>query len=309
MSTIARGIVGILLAGVLAGASYELLRSGIYGWTVFIIVPVLLGGLASWVFRPATGTRAANLGALAVIAALCSVLLVKWEGLICIAMALPLALPLGAFGGWLAYEAGRRRLEAQGVAMLLLFSPASLFWDAKAVPPVFEVRSAIEIAATPEQVWKHVVSFSELPEPQDWFFRAGLAYPKRARIEGSGPGAIRYCEFSTGPFVEPIEVWDQPRLLRFRVTENPPPMHEWSPYARVLPKHLHGYMVSKHGQFKLTRLPNNHTLLEGTTWYQHGLWPAHYWRLWSDAIIHRIHLRVLTHIQMLAEKDAGEMPE
>ena len=39
--------------------------------------------------------------------------------------------------------------------------------------------------------------------------RAGLAYPMRARIEGSGPGAVRYCEFSTGPFVEPIVTWDE----------------------------------------------------------------------------------------------------
>ena len=119
-----------------------------------------------------------------------------------------------------------------------------------------------------------------------------------------GPGATRYCEFSTGPFVEPIEVWDEPRLLRFRVTENPAPLHEWSPYARVLPRHLHGYLVSKEGQFRLTRMANNRTLLEGTTWYRHGLWPAEYWRWWSNAIIHRIHMRVLTHIRTLAEAGA-----
>ena len=55
--------------------------------------------------------------------------------------------------------------------------------------------------------------------------------------------------------------------------------------------------------FKLTPLPGNRTLLEGTTWYQHGLWPTEYWRWWSDAIIHRIHLRVLNHIQMLSQQD------
>jgi hypothetical protein len=170
---------------------------------------------------------------------------------------------------------------------------------------MFEVRSAIEVAAPPETVWRHVVTFSELPPPREWYFRTGIAYPQRARIEGSGPGAVRYCEFSTGPFVEPIRVWDEPRLLRFDVTANPAPMQEWSPYAEVHPKHLHGYLVSKQGQFRLIPLANGKTLLEGTTWYQHGLWPAEYWRWWSDAIIHRIHLRVLEHIRTLAEAEGG----
>jgi len=43
------------------------------------------------------------------------------------------------------------------------------------------------------------------------------------------------------------------------------------------------------------------TRLHGSTWYQHGLEPAGYWRWWSDAIIHRIHLRVLEHIKKRAE--------
>jgi hypothetical protein len=43
------------------------------------------------------------------------------------------------------------------------------------------------------------------------------------------------------------------------------------------------------------------TRLKGTTWYRHHLWPAAYWRLWSDQIIHRIHTRVLEHVKALSE--------
>ena len=302
MSTPGRTVLGLLAAMLLTAGSVALLRAGIYGWTVFVLLPVLVGGLASWIFRPPTGARAAACGALTVAAATCLFLLLGLEGLICILMSWPLALPLGALGGWFVYYAESSGLAERGITMSLLFLPVTLTWDVTARPPVFEVRTALEIAAAPEHVWDYVVRFSDLPEPNEWFFRAGLAYPKRARIEGSGPGAVRYCEFSTGPFVEPIEIWDRPNLLRFRVTENPASMHEWSPYAQVLPKHLHGYLVSEQGQFRLTRLANGHTLLEGTTWYRHGLWPAHYWRWWSDAIIHRIHWRVLNHVRMLAEK-------
>ncbi len=167
---------------------------------------------------------------------------------------------------------------------------------------MFAVTTQITVAASPEQVWKHVVAFSQLPEPHEWFFRAGIAYPQRAHIDGSGAGAVRYCEFSTGAFVEPVEIWDAPRLLRFRVTDNPAPLRESSPYGDIQPKHLHGYLVSRQGELRLIPLPNGHTLLQGTTWYQHGLWPAECWRWWSDAIIHRIHLRVLDHVRILAER-------
>jgi hypothetical protein len=128
-------------------------------------------------------------------------------------------------------------------------------------------------------------------------FRAGIAYPIRAEMRGTGVGAERHCVFSTGSFVEPIEVWDAPHLLKFSVISNPAPMEEWTPYSHIDTPHLHGFLVSEGGQFLLTPLPNGGTRLEGTTWYQHGLWPSQYWRVWSDAIIHKIHLRVLRHIR------------
>jgi hypothetical protein len=84
-------------------------------------------------------------------------------------------------------------------------------------------------------------------------------------------------------------------------------MREWSPYGEVSPKHLRGYMVSKEGQFRLIPLGPNRTRVEGTSWYQHGLWPAPYWRLWSDAIVRRIHMRVLENVRVLAEADAANL--
>ena len=277
-------------------------KAGVYGWTLFVIGPALLGALAVTIVRPASAGKAATTGMWAAVAGSFLFLIAGAEGLICIVMALPLNLGLGAFGGLLAYRATCRDTSAEHIMPVLLLLPgASLYYDAKAKPEIFEVHTAVEINATPERVWRHVVAFSDLPAPTEWFFRAGIAYPIRARIEGTGTGAVRYCEFSTGAFVEPIDDWDEARLLRFRVTENPAPMKEWSPYPGVDPAHLSGYMISERGQFKLTALPAGRTLLEGTTWYRHGLWPSTYWRWWSDAVIHRIHLRVLRHIGQLAE--------
>jgi hypothetical protein len=70
----------------------------------------------------------------------------------------------------------------------------------------------------------------------------------------------------------------------------------------IHPNHLHGYWVSKQGQFKLTQLANGHTLLEGTTWYVNKIKPGLYWTVWSDYIVHKIHQRVLQHIKTQTEQ-------
>ena len=95
--------------------------------------------------------------------------------------------------------------------------------------------------------------------------------------------------------MEPIDIWDAPRRLAFRVTANPPPLRELSPYE-IRPAHLDGYFVSSHGEFLLEPLAGRRTRLTGTTWYTNHLAPAAYWDVWTDMIIHRIHMRVLRHI-------------
>ncbi len=142
--------------------------------------------------------------------------------------------------------------------------------------------------------------FSRIDEPTDLLFKAGIAYPINAKIDGTGVGAIRHCNFSTGSFVEPITKWDEPTLLQFDVAEQPATMKELSFY-NLQPNHLHGYFISKHGQFKLRKLAGNKTLLEGTTWYYNKIKPEIYWDIWSDYIVHKIHERVLNHIKTDAE--------
>ena len=277
-----------------------------YGWGLFVALPFTLGFAAALIYgvkqpRSLHGCLVVACTAVTLLGAL--LMAVALEGALCLIMAVPLAYPLAAFGGLCAYGVQQwRRVQSEApviLSALLLFTPG-VQWVEHLVArpsPMYVVRSSIEIHASPEQVWKQVVAFSEIPAPNEWMFRAGVAYPIRAEMIGQGVGAERHCVFSTGAFVEPIQVWDEPRQLKFSVTSNPAPMEEWTPYKHIEPPHLHGYLVSEGGQFLLTPLPDGGTRLEGTTWYQHGLWPAAYWRLWSDEIIHQIHMRVLRHIR------------
>ena len=298
--------IAVLLLLALFGAGLGLLKAGVYGLTIFVVHPLLIGALASWAFQSESGGAAANHGMTGILIASALLFVTGKEGMVCVLMCLPLTLPLGALGGYFMFRCMRSRAAARGgMAMLLLLPPSSLTFDTHATPEVYTVRTAITIAAPPETVWRHMVAIPDIPSPREWYFRAGIAYPTQARLPGPGGlGAARTCDFSTGRVTEQIDAWIPGRLLRFRVLENPAPMREWSPWGDIQPKHLHGYFVSKEGEFRLTPLPGNRTLLEGTSWYQHGLWPAQYWRVWSDAVVHRIHLRVFRQIQALAEADA-----
>jgi len=170
--------------------------------------------------------------------------------------------------------------------------------------PTYEVVPSVVIDAPPEVVWRHVVSFRELPPPHEPLFRLGVAYPMRARIQGQGVGAVRRCEFSTGAFVEPITAWDAPRRLTFDVRDEPPPMRELSPWPVVHATHLDGYFRAVKGEFRLVPLPGGRTRLEGSTWYTLAIHPQGYWTLWANALVETIHHRVLVHIRRLAEDEA-----
>src|SRR5262249_47176085 len=195
------------------------------------------------------------------------ILAVALEGAICIIMAAPIALVLTFLGAVVGYVIQARPWlsdQAFGVVLaLVVLLPALMAAESASEPEpeLWAVRTEVIIDATPEQVWPHVIAFTELPEPDDWFFQTGIAYPQRAEMHGHGVGAVRHCIFSTGAFVEPIEVWEEPTLLRFAVAAQPAPMREWSPYP-IHPAHLDHYLVSKKGQFLLEALPDGRTRLE-----------------------------------------------
>ena len=286
---------------------------GNYGWGLFVGIPFFLGLSSTMIYsfhRPrslgkcllvacmSTGLVGAALFALAI------------EGIICLVMALPLALVLALFGAFIGYVLQRRpsfapsTLNVVSIVFLLIPGLVLVEYGIGETPPLYKVTTSVVIKSDPQTVWTHVVTFSQLPPPTEAIFKTGIAYPIRAEMHGRGAGAVRHCIFSTGPFVEPITTWDEPRLLQFDVSEQPRAMEELSLYNDLRPPHLENYFIARKGQFELKSLPDGTTLLEGTTWYQNRFWPAPYWHLWSDEIIDSIHNRVLLHIKSLAENQS-----
>ncbi|MEJ8819142.1 SRPBCC family protein [Lacibacter sp. H407] len=279
-----------------------------YGFGLFIWLPLVLGATSTLILAYKSSVprqKLRNNAYLTLLIFCIGLLAFAWEGIICLIMATPIGFVFTYFGFLIGFHFSKSNLKGQtptAIILLVLSAPSLMAFEdtLNETDNLRSVVTTIEINATPEKVWKNVVSFPQLKEPTEFIFKTGIAYPINATIKGQGVGAVRHCNFSTGSFVEPITVWDEPRLLKFSVDEQPEPMKEISIYD-IHPNHLHGYWVSKQGQFKLTALPNGHTLLEGTTWYVNKIKPAFYWTLWSDNIVHKIHKRVLEHIKTQAE--------
>lgn len=299
--------ISLMVGAVMVVVSVSFLQS--YGASLFLGTPILMGTTVAYLYNrnsPRSYARSAGLGVVAICFAALALLLFALEGVICVAMALPLFFPLGALGGLIgkAIADSTRRPARELMAVLVVLPVLAVVESRLITTTEYEVMTTVEIDAPPEVVWERVVDFPELPPPRQWYFRVGIACPQRARIKGQGVGAVRHCEFTTGTFVEPITVWEPARRLAFDVTDQPAPMFELSPYRHLHPPHLDGYLRSNRGEFRLIELAGGRTRLEGHTWYEFEMFPQSYWTLWSHHFIHKIHERVLLHVKRLAEGDA-----
>ena len=294
--------IGITLVTV--GVGVYLRRS--YSTGLFLGVPFTIGYISSYIYNrryPRAAGESVVIALASVAIAGGALVVFALEGVLCTAMALPIAFVVAWPGAVLGRLVALRSTDLAAGASLALLAPVFLLVEPRALPPTHEVLTVVEIAAPPDVVWRHVVTFPELPPPTELLFRAGVAAPTRARIEGTGVGATRYCDFTTGSFVEPITAWDENRLLAFDITSQAPPMSEWSPYRDIKPPHLDGYFRATHGEFRLTPVAGGHTRLEGRTTIVVAMFPQSYWRLPAGRIVAAIHDRVLQHIKVLAEED------
>jgi uncharacterized membrane protein YhaH (DUF805 family) len=294
--------LGVTLVTV--GVGVYLRRS--YSAGLFLGVPFTVGYISSYIYnhgheRPTGQSIMLALASVAIAAG--ALVLFAFEGTVCTVLALPLALAIafpGAVLGRIMARGGLHGMAGTGMALIV---PLYVGIEPRTAAPTHEVITVVDVAAPPDVVWQHVVTFPDLPPPTEVLFRAGVAAPVRARIEGYGVGAVRYCDFTTGSFVEPITAWDENRLLAFDISAQAPPMTELSPYGDIHPPHLDGYFRATHGEFRLTPLAGGRTRLEGRTEYVVDMFPQGYWTVPARAIVTAIHARVLHHIQALAEEE------
>ena len=176
------------IAGALVGCAlgwFAIRGLGNYGWTLFLAIPFFMGFLSAWLYsyeHPRTLGECFTVALWSVLLAGLIIVGIALDGIICVAMAAPIAAVLALLGAYLSYAIQvARQAEIQSGAVLSLFLAipfmASLEFDTRLPTPEFKTLTSIEISAPSELVWQRIIAFPRIDAPLNPLFRVGISYP------------------------------------------------------------------------------------------------------------------------------------
>ena len=101
--------------------------------------------------------------------------------------------------------------------------PRQVLW---LVGRLFPPSTAIDVVTTtaafdapPEDVWRRMMFYEEVPHRPSLLLRTFLPSPSRTQASGKEVGTVVACTYSRGGLTKRITVLDRPRLVRFEVLE------------------------------------------------------------------------------------------
>ena len=234
-------------------------------------------------------------------------LLVGWEGAICIAMALPIMLPLASLGGILGGVRALRRPSAGLAAAMLPIVLTPLEQRVPAPLGVHGLETAIPIAAPAAAVWEQIVEVPVITPAEQrpaLFTRMGFPRPISATLDRRAVGGVRRARFEHGVlFLETVTHFEPGRRLRFTIaaqTDSIPPTTLDShvtiggPYFDVLA-----------GEYTIEPRPGGRVVLHLASELRVTTHFNFYSRLWVDSIMRSIQENILEVVRARAERRAG----
>ncbi|TCD08357.1 hypothetical protein EZ449_13225 [Pedobacter frigidisoli] len=268
--------------------------AGVIVFSEFVILPMLIGIMSAWFwkdFKLSSKMLIWNSILNGFIAILLSFLFLG-EGTICLIIVSPLIFAFvitGAFIGKVMFKKNNQTLNTSFISLLMLIFIADSLADHR-----YEnmVSDEVIIKATPEKIWKNVVAFDKIKQPNTyWLFNIGMPSPMQTTVTAYKKGAGRKCIFSNGyVFDEQIVTFDKNKNLTFDIVNQPKDPE------------IMGHIDINRGQFLLQDNGNGTTTLIGNSWYKLHVFPTWYYDLWAESITRNVHLRVMDHIKVLSEK-------
>ncbi len=269
--------------------------AGIFVFSDFLIVPMLMGMIAAYFWRDlGLGGGAYTLYAIinSIVAIAGSYLFLK-EGYICLVIISPLLMGFtigGTFIGRVMFRKNRNKLNVSIISVLLIVLTVDSFTTK---PYEAMVSDTMIVNAPPEKVWEYVVAYEPIKEKENyWLFQIGMPSPVQSTADAYCEGAGRKCIFSNGyVFDEKMTVFKPGKELTFVVTDQP------------RDPEIMGHIDILQGQFLLTDNGDGTTTLVGNSWYRLYVFPTWYFDPWAASITRNVHLRVMEHIKKLSEKN------
>jgi hypothetical protein len=270
-------------------------KDGVLVFSEFVILPLLMGVISAWFWRD-LNLKSRLLIWYSILNGFLAILLsyiFLREGTICLIIVSPLIFAFvitGAFIGKAMFRKNNQTLNVSIVSILLVVFTVDSISD-------HHYRNMVSdemiVKATPEKIWKNVVAFEKIKQPNAyWLFKAGMPSPMQTSVTAHKKGAGRKCIFSNGyVFDERIVTFDINKDLTFDITGQPEDPE------------IMGHINIERGQFLLKDNGDGTTTLVGNSWYSLKVFPIWYYDLWAESITRNVHLRVMDHIKALSEKN------
>ncbi len=222
--------------GAAYGLSFRLLANSHPDWLTVMSVgfiffmPFALGCISVYIAEVQRPQRVRTwffLPWLPLLTALAALLVVVLEGVICIVMLLPVALPLASIGGAVGGLAARfvrsRRAKNLTMACVVVLPLLATPWE-KQVFYQWETRgveNTIDIQAAPDVIWRNIERVPPIRReelPPSWAHAIGFPDPIEATLSHEGIGGVRNASFAKGVlFIETIDIWEPGHRLGFTI--------------------------------------------------------------------------------------------
>jgi hypothetical protein len=261
----------------------------------FVIVPVIIGIISMYYWMKIPEKSIYKLipwGILNSVIAILIAAVFMGEGALCLIMVSPLVIVFVVIGmliGRSIFKDRNNTIKASTALVIL----GLFIWDNLTTHNYTNaVSDEMLINAPASEVWKYVAEHPvNTSKPDYWLFRIGMPDPIQSTVSAHCVGANRKCIFKNNAvFDEVIVDYKKDSLFTFDILSQPNDPE------------IIGHIEIQRGQFVLKQNADGSTLLTGTSWYKLNVYPAWYYDLWAEDITREVHIRVMKHIKMLAEK-------
>jgi hypothetical protein len=282
--------IAIVLTLLFLGIGFALLHYGLvkYGWTFFILLPVVLG--TSIGALPSKKAAYLGLGA-GLISFLTGLLMIGAEGYICILMTLPFIFPLLFLGSVITHLLKRyHQLKATDKLNILLLPFLPFLFGgliekmiAGSSKEVISIRSEIILPYTNVQVYDAIKSVDTLIAEKPWLMKLDLPVPQKCILEKEAVGGLRTCYFEGGKILERITALEKGKILRMNVIKYELTGRKWLGFQEAI--------------YTFDSIGSNSCKMTRITTYTSELKPRFYWASLERLGIEQEHQYVFSNLK------------